>query len=117
MDYSELLNRISSLNKENQYTVKVFIDFLEKEEQKKLIEDESKVLDLIKVHGVISFFELANLIKSLPIHKSSWGYFLRSDIHSWAQTHFKCSHEEAFLMIETLIKYKYLKVSSEGNLQ
>lgn len=117
MDIVQLLNRIGALNQENKQSLENYLSFLEKKESDTLINDETRAINIIKALGVSGFIDLAKLIKTLPIEKTSWGYFLRGTIDSWVKAYFKCSLEEAILIIDILIKYNYLKVSSEGNVQ
>jgi hypothetical protein len=117
MDDIQILKRICTLNPENKQSLADYLSFLEKKESDILINDETRAINIIKSEGVSGFIDLAKLIKTLPIEKTSWGYFLRGSIDSWVKAYFKCSLEEAVMIIDILINYNYLKVSSEGNVQ
>jgi hypothetical protein len=117
MDDIQILKRICTLNLENKQSLADYLSFLEKKETDTLINDETKAINIIKSEGVCGFIDLAILIKTLPIEKTSWGYFLRGSIDSWVKAYFKCSLEEAILIIDILINYQYLQLSSEGNVK
>lgn len=117
MDDIQILRRICKLNQENKQSLANYLSFLEKKESDSLINDENRAINIIKSQGVSGFIDLAKLIKTLPIEKTSWGYFLRGSIDSWVKAYFKCSLEEAILIIDILINYNYLQLSSEGNIK
>jgi hypothetical protein len=117
MDDIQILKRICTLNQENKQSLADYLSFLEKKESDSLIDDETKAINIINAGGVLSFIDLAKLIKTLPIEKTTWGYFMRGAIDSWVKAYFKCSLEEAILIIDILIKYHYLQLSSEGNVK
>jgi hypothetical protein len=117
MDDIQILKRICALNPENKQSLADYLSFLEKKESDMLIIDEARAINIIKSEGVSGFIDLAKLIKTLPIEKTTWGYFMRGAIDSWVKAYFKCSLEEAISIIDILIKYHYLQLSSEGNVK